>query len=356
MATSPGFDASAPDVADLRGVLTVLPRRLALLATRDLTGLALPAGDGVTGVVVAAAGDDAIDSDLAVAMVTPEVSVPVAVCRGGRLPGWVGPTTVVIVVALTRVDDRSRHVTEAALAAGADVLVLTANPSFAGDAVVAGARVCALEAGDVAPRLLPGVVLVPLLAIFEALGLFPGAGGVVSAALAVAAAATAECAEVAEGRSRSATAQLARQIDRTLPLIYGADGVASAAAQWWASAVNQSAKLVAFADGVPSMAYSELAMFGQGGDVTRQVFSMILLRAPRDVEGSLADGQLDRFDELFGEVVHEVFTIATEARGLAAYFDLALRGQWVALELAAVTGVDPVSVSILTEFWSASDP
>lgn len=346
-----GFDASVPDGGDLRGALETLPRRLAALATRDLSGLALPSGDAVTGVLVCAAGDDALDADLAAAMVGPEVSVPVVVNRGGRLPGWVGAGSVVLVVALTRVDDRSRHVLEAATGTGATVVVVTADSGFAADAVVAGARVCALDAGDVAPRLLPGVVLVPLLGLLEALGLFPGAGGVVSAAFAVAAATTAECAAAPEGRKRPETASLARKVDRTLPLVYGADGVPGFAAKWWKSAVNQSAKLPAFADGVPSMTYSEFSMFGQAGDLTRQVFTMILLRAPRDVEGSLAAGQLDRFDERFSEVVNDVKTVETEGRGLAAYLDLAIRGQWVGMELANLAGVDPSTVAIMDEFW-----
>ena len=352
--TAGDFDASRPDGGGLRAALELLPQRLSLLATRELTGLALPDGEGVTGVVVCAAGDDALDADLAVAMVATETSVPVVVHRGGRLPGWVGPTTLVVVVALTRIDDRSRHVLEAARAAGADVLVLTAEGSFAGDAVVAGARVFALEPADVLPRVLPGIVLVPLLGLFEAIGAFPGAGGIMAGALAQAALATTECAAEPEGRKRPETATLARRIGRTLPLVYGADGVAGAAAAWWKSAVNQSAKLPAFADGVPSMAHSELAMFGQAGDLTRQVFTMVLLRVPADVEGTLAAGQLDRFDELFSEVVNDVHTVTSAARGPAAYLDLAVRGQWVGLELAHLAGVDPSAVSILNEFWAAS--
>ncbi|MBS1848342.1 MAG: hypothetical protein JST73_08700 [Actinobacteria bacterium] len=350
-----GFDASVPDRGDLRGALGTLGNRLAALAARDLSGLGLPSGDSVTGVVVCAAGDDALDGDFAVAMVAPEVAIPVAVVRGGRLPGWVGPTTVVVVVALARTDDRCRHVLDAAVSAGADVVVITADPDFASVAVVAGARVCALDPSDVAPRLLPGVVLMPLLGVFEAIGVFPGAGGVVSAAFAVAASVTLECGATPVGRNRPETATLARRIGRTLPLVYGADGVPGFAAKWWKSAVNQSAKLPAFADGVPSMTYSEFSMFGQAGDLTRQVFTMVLLRAPRDVEGTLAAGQLDRFEDQFREVVADVSTITTEARGVAAYLDLAIRGQWVAVELANLAGVDPSTVSIMDDFWTTSD-
>ncbi len=350
---TPG-SVDAPDGRDLRGALQRLPRRLSLLATRDLDGLALPGADRVGGVVVCAAGDDALDADLVVAMVSAEATVPVVLWRGGRLPAWVGSTTLVIVVALARTGDRSRHVLRAGVDAGADVVVVTADVGFATDAVAKGARVCALEGADVMPRVLPGVVLITLLSLVEGVGLFPGAGGPVGAALGVAAAATAECGAAPEGRRRPATATLARHLGRTLPLVYGADGVPAAAARWWKSAVNRSAKLAAFADGVPTMAYSELSMFGQAGDLTRQVFTMITLRAPRDVEGTLAAGQLDRFAELFGEVVADVKTVSTEARGLAAYLDLAIRGQWVALELAAIAGVDPSVEPILDEFWAAT--
>lgn len=335
----------------MRAALMLLPQRLSLLATRDLDGLALPTGDALGGVVVCAAGDDAIDADLVAAMVSAESTVPVVVCRGGRLPGWVSSTTLVVIVALTRTDERSRHVLGAATEQGAEVVVLTADGAFAGDTVVAGARVQAFERADVAPRLLPGIVLVGLIGIFEAVGLFAGAGALMAGALAQAALVSAECAQLPEGRERPATATMARHIGRTLPLVYGAEGVAGTAAKWWKSAVNQSAKLPAFADGVPAMAYAEFAMFGQAGDLTRQVFTMILLRPPVDVEGTLASGQLDRFGALFSEVVAEVMTVSTEARGLAAYLDLAIRGQWVGVELANLAGVDPSAVSYLREFW-----
>ncbi len=352
--TSGSFDASRPDGGDLRGALQRLPDRLRLLATRDLRGLALPEAATVTGVVVSAAGDAALDADLAVASVGVEATVPVAVVRGGLLPAWVGPTSLVVVVALGRVDRRNRDVLAAGVAAGATVVVLTADTAFAGDAVAAGARVVALEAADVQPRLLPGIVLVPLVGVLEAAGLFAGAGAVMATALDQAALTTAACAVQPEGRDRSDAAGLARRIGRTLPLIYAAEGVGGAAAQWWKSAVNQSAKLVAFANGVPAMAHSELAMFGQAGDLTRQVFTMVLLRLPTEVEGSLAADQLDRFDELFAEVVAQVLVVPCQARGLAAYLDLAIRGQWVGLELAHLAGVDPSAMSILDEFWAAT--
>lgn len=354
MTADGSFDASRPDGGDIRGALEVLPRRLSLLASRDLGGLGLPGADRVTGVVVCAAGDDALDADLVTAAVSTEVSVPVVVHRGGRLPGWVGPTTLVVVVALTRADARSHHVLAAAAGVAADVVVVTADTAFSAAAVTAGARVCAVEPADVTPRLLPGIALVPVVGILEAVGLFPGAGGPMSAALAQAALATNDCAAEPEGRKRPETARIARHIDRTLPLVYGAEGPAGAATRWWKSAVNQSAKLPAFADSVPAMAYSEFAMFGQAGDLTRQVFTMILLRAPDAVEGTLAAGQLDRFDELFSEVVADVVTVETEAVGLAAYLDLAIRGQWVGMELANLAGVDPSAVSYLKEFWETS--
>ena len=98
----------------------------------------------------------------------------------------------------------------------------------------------------------------------------------------------------------SAAAELARRLGRTIPLVYGA-GVAAVAAHWWKAQVNLNAKAPAFSAAVPELTHDELAGWGQGGDVTRQTMSLVLLRHAG--EGPRAAGL---FDAVRAKTLHEV--------------------------------------------------
>ncbi len=133
---------------------------------------------------------------------------------------------------------------------------------------------------------------------------------------------------------------LARRIGRTIPLIYGADGVAAVAARWWKSQVNLNAKAPAFAAALPGLAHDELAGWGQGGDVTRQTMSLVLLR--HGVEDARTAGLFEAVRAATDEVMARIFDVrAVGEDDLARFFDLALLGALVSLHLAGREGVDP---------------
>ena len=69
-------------------------------------------------------------------------------------------------------------------------------------------------------------------------------------------------------------------------------GVAAVAARWWKAQVNLNAKAPAFAATLPELTHDELAGWGQGGDVTRQTMSLVLLRHAG--EGPRAAGAVRR--------------------------------------------------------------
>ena len=143
-------------------------------------------------------------------------------------------------------------------------------------------------------------------------------------------------------------AELARRLGRTIPLVYGSAGLAAVAATWWKAEVNLNAKAPAFAAAVPELTHDELAGWGQGGDVTRQTMSLVLLRhageAPR------AAGQFDAVRAATDEVMADVIEVQGEGDDeLSRFFDLALLGSLVSLHLAAHEGVDPGPVPAVAE-------
>ena len=78
--------------------------------------------------------------------------------------------------------------------------------------------------------------------------------------------------------ARNPARELARKIGRTIPIIYGSGGLGGVAALRWKQSVNENAKAPAFWNEYPELDHNEVCGWGQHGDVTRQVFSLVELR------------------------------------------------------------------------------
>ena len=69
--------------------------------------------------------------------------------------------------------------------------------------------------------------------------------------------------------------EIAQQLDRTIPLVQGASGIGAVAARRWKTQVNENAKAPAFFAAQPEWCHNEICGFGQNGDVTRQVTTIV---------------------------------------------------------------------------------
>jgi hypothetical protein len=141
---------------------------------------------------------------------------------------------------------------------------------------------------------------------------------------------------------------LARRLGRTIPLVYGSAGATAVAAQWWKTQVNLNAKAPAFAATLPDLTHDELAGWGQGGDVTRQTMSLVLLRHAG--EGPRTGGLFAAVRAATDEVMADVFEVQGEGDDeVSRFFDLTFVGTLVSLYLAAGEGVDPGPVPAVDE-------
>jgi glucose/mannose-6-phosphate isomerase len=194
-----------------------------------------------------------------------------------------------------------------------------------------------------------GALAVPVLKAFDSLGLFPGGRDWIAAAIAQLRARRDEL-TVAD----NAAERLARSLAGTMPLVYGGGVLGGVAAARWKAQVNQSAKSPAFVGELPDVVHGELAGWGQHGDVTRQVLSLVLLR--HDEEPPAVSEQFDQVETWTDEVMSGVHTVRAQGDGaLAQLLDLAFVGDVVALELAARYGIDP-GPTVVIEPSPAFDP
>ena len=72
--------------------------------------------------------------------------------------------------------------------------------------------------------------------------------------------------------------EIARKIGTTIPIFYGGGALGAVAAQRWKCDVNENAKAPAFWNAYPELDHNEICGWGQHGDVTRQLFTLVELR------------------------------------------------------------------------------
>ena len=134
--------------------------------------------------------------------------------------------------------------------------------------------------------------------------------------------------------------ELARRIGRTIPLIYGGGALGGAAAYRWKCDVNENAKAPAYWHAYPELDHNEICAWGQHGDVTRQLLTLIELR--HGFEHERLEPRFAITREIIEEAVHQVLEVRAEGETrLAQLLDLMYVGMWVSSYLALDNDVDP---------------
>ena len=104
----------------------------------------------------------------------------------------------------------------------------------------------------------------------------------------------------------------------------------------------------AWAGRVPDICHDEVAGWGQHGDITRQIMSLVLLR--HDDEHPQVQRRFEYVRETVDEVVNDVLEVRAEGEGpLAQVFDLMMVGDFVSLHLAFAEGIDPGPIPVLED-------
>ncbi len=97
---------------------------------------------------------------------------------------------------------------------------------------------------------------------------------------------------------------------------------------------------------MPELCHNEVAGWGQHGDVTRQVLTLVELR--HDFEHPQIDRRFGLVNDLVDEVVGSIERVDAEGEGpLAQLLDLVMFGDVVSVALALDAGVDPGPIPAL---------
>lgn len=319
-------------------------------AARSAIGIGgLPPHDEVDNVVVLGMGGSGIAGDVLAAVGGPFVPVPVVVVKGYAVPSFVGPGTLCFAVSFSGNTEETLLGAQTAARAGAHMVAVCRGGELSRLAPAWQAPHVPLPDDIPMPRAGLGALVVPLFLLLEQAGLFPGAGRWVDAAVTQL---KSRRDELVSPSGADRARKVARRIGRTIPLIFGAGPMGGVAAQRWKAQVNENVKAPAFAAVNPELCHNEICGWGQHGDITRQVFTLVELR--HDEEHPQEARRFELVRDLMAEVVHDVIEVRAAGEGpLAQLFDLTLTGDFVSLHLAAQEGIDPGPVPTLDDLKRA---
>ena len=310
--------------------------RLALsMAAQILDGTALSLPAQIDSVALFGMGTAATAAEAVQAYAATSCAVPVWVGNGYDVPSFVGPRTLAFALSGSGATEETVAAAAAALARGARPVVVSGGGALSGFAHANDLPLFTVPPGLPASRTALGSLLIPVLMTLAQAGLVRAVLPELEDALTY----------VSRRRDallapEGAPEHVARQIGRTIPLVYGSVGVVAAAARRWKTQINQNAKTPAFYAVQPELSHNEVAGWGQNGDVTRQILSLVTLRHAG--EHPHVARRFDLVVEATDEVMANVIPVWSEGENdLARFFDLALFGDLVSLHLAGREGTDP---------------
>ncbi len=120
----------------------------------------------------------------------------------------------------------------------------------------------------------------------------------------------------------------------------------------WKQSMNENAKAPAFWNAYPELDHNEVCGWGQHGDVTRQLFTLV------ELAHGLEHPQLPRraaaTREIIEEALHQVLHVEAEGEGrLAQLLDLMYLGDWTSYYVALANDVDPGPIDAITQLKAA---
>jgi glucose/mannose-6-phosphate isomerase len=321
-----------------------LPEQVATAAaaTRGLEGL--PGHDEIESVVVLGMGGSGVAGDILLASAAPFMPVPVVVVKSYIPPAFVSETTLVFAISFSGDTEETVEAASEAAMQGARVVVVSGGGELARLAESWGApHIDIPTAGIPQPRAGLGAMAIPPLVVLEEIGLFPGASEWIELAVA-----QLRRRRDALQRQSNLAAELARRIGRTIPILHGAGALGATAGARWRTQVNENAKCPAFNSVQPELCHNEICGWGQHGDATRQLFTLVQLR--HDHEHPQLARRFELVADMTREVVAGIEEVRAEGEGeLAQLLDLILIGDYTSLHMAAQEGIDPGPVPALVE-------
>jgi glucose/mannose-6-phosphate isomerase len=292
------------------------------------------------GLLICGMGGSAIGGNLANAALGDRRTKPLMVIRGYALPSWATPEWTVLCSSYSGETEETLACFAAAEALGARRIVVSTGGTLVEQAREAGVPVVGLP-GIFQPR----AAIAYMFAAAAEVAALSGAAPRIHTEIDAAAAFLAEQADPLRVRA----AEVAAQLEGTVPVVYGVD-LTGPVARRWKTQVNENAKLPCFYSELPEADHNEICSWNEvAAEATlAAVFLEDCDQHPRE----------RRRIELSAAAVADAgaTSVRVETAGetrVARLLWATMLGDLVSLELAERRGVDPVPVEPIERFKAA---
>ena len=327
--------------------VATLPEQLTAAheAAAELDLSALPSAEAVRNIVLLGMGGSGIAGDVLASVANGSLPVPVTVLKQYRTPAFVGPHSLVFALSYSGDTEETLSMAAGALHAGAHVVAI-GRPGTLATEVLAGGGLHIPCPDGFMPRAALGALVAPLfVALFRA-GLLPEAHALLVGAQQQLGRRRDACVPSVEG-TRNPARDLAAGSGAPFRSCTAGARSGAVAAQRWKADINENAKAPAFWNTHPELDHNEICGWGQHGDVTRQILSLVELR-----HGFEHERLAPRFDGVRAQVeecVVQVLEVRAEGENrLAQLLDLMYVGDWTSCYLALENDVDPGPIPAIT--------
>lgn len=293
--------------------------------------------DATGGVIIAGMGGSASGGRLAQGAIGPRLKRPLVVADGYALPGWAGPSTLVLHSSYSGNTEETLEAYEDAARREAPRIVASTGGALVEHARRDGVPVIPIP-GGFQPRAAIGYALVSALEAAALGGAAPSLRAEIEAAADLADALAVEWGP--DSADDSEAKAIAQALHGTVPVIAGAE-LAAAAAYRWKCQFNENAQLPAFASALPELNHNEVVGWESARELGR--FSYV----------SLEDPEAHTRNQLRAELTAEIAeagaspVIRVQARGetrVERLVSLILLGDLVTIYAAMLRGADPVDI------------
>ena len=340
---------AALDGSDMLGAVASLPQHARVGYEAAMATDGLPLADGVTAVAFCGMGGSGIAGDVLRATYGDRLVVPVEVTRSPVLPAWIGPHSMVITSSYSGGTAETLSCFEEARARGARIVPITSGGRLAERADELGITSVRIPGGYL-PRAALGYLAFALLGTMERVGLLPKLADDVADSIAVL-----ELLVEALGPEvpveRNEAKALASRIGERQAVIWGADGVGSAAAARWKAQMNENGKVPSWAAALPELDHNEVVGWSDGRGRDSFVIALrdeaehpdVAVRFPISLE----------IAREAGAVTEEVW--ATGRTRLARFLSLAIMGDFTSCYVGLEHGVDPSPIEAIVRLKAFLD-
>lgn len=304
------------------------------------------AGIGFDSVLVLGMGGSGVSGDIVSAVLGPSSEIPVLVSKNYELPAFVDDKTLVVAVSYSGTTEETLAGVNVAQEKNAPMIVVCSGGELAKVAESSTSPCVRYSTpAELQPRAGMGALLTPILVALDKLGIYKNGISDCKSAIVQLTKRRNEC---RDPKSSNTASDTAARIANTIPLIYGGGALGAVAAYRFKCDINENAKTPAYWHTYPELNHNELVGFGQNGDLTRQILTLIELR--HDYEHKQVQRRFEISRELIRETLNDIIELrASGDTQFAQLCDLIYLGSLTSVFMALDAQVDPGPVDVIWE-------